>query len=116
MHFEGRNYEFRVSKCIKLYIFLQKKKIYVCLPFLKCSDPLPETHLFFIWSYSTDGKNHTLASTSDFYTYDSGEQQRSDKPVHTRSLARGYANNNPTDIFVQKGIIPLMYFYFARWT
>ena len=27
------------------------RKIYVCLPYLKFSDPLPETHLFFIWPY-----------------------------------------------------------------
>ena len=27
------------------------KKKYVCLPFLKFSDMLPETHLFFIWPY-----------------------------------------------------------------
>ena len=33
-----------LSKCIKLYFF-QKKN--VCLPYLKFSDPLPETHLFF---------------------------------------------------------------------
>ena len=35
---------------IKLYIFFQKKiwfyKKYVFLPYLKFSDPLPETHLF----------------------------------------------------------------------
>ena len=36
--------------CIKLY-FSQKiiLKRYVYLPYLNFSDPLPETHLFFIW-------------------------------------------------------------------
>ena len=35
-----------------IYSFPEKKtikKINVCLPYLKFSDPLPETHLFFIW-------------------------------------------------------------------
>ena len=44
-------------------IFFQKKKIikkYVCLPYLKFSDPLPETHLFFIWPYigQSPSRNH----------------------------------------------------------
>ena len=36
-------------KIIELHIFSEKK--YVCLPSLKFSDLLPETHLFFIWPY-----------------------------------------------------------------
>ena len=43
MHFERRN-------ALKLYFILQNKKYLkknVCLPYLKCSDLLPETHLFF---------------------------------------------------------------------
>ena len=38
-------------------IFFQKKKLnkkYVCLPYLKFSDLLPETHLYFIWPYYLD--------------------------------------------------------------
>ena len=39
------------EKMHKIIIFFQKKKIirikYVCLPYLKFSDTLPETHLFF---------------------------------------------------------------------
>ena len=48
MHFER---QICLSNCIKLYFSEIKiiKKIYVCLPYLKCSDPLPETHLFFTW-------------------------------------------------------------------
>ena len=30
-------------------IFFPRKKKYVCLPFLKSSDPLPETHLYFFY-------------------------------------------------------------------
>ena len=47
MHFERR-----ISEYIKLCFFPGKKKVIkkiVCLPYLKISDPLPETHLFFIW-------------------------------------------------------------------
>ena len=44
MHFERLNAFQNAWKCI----FSRKKwKKYVCLPFLKISDPLPETHLFF---------------------------------------------------------------------
>ena len=42
MHFARH---FCLSKCIKLLFFPEKKN--VCLPYLKFSDPLPETHLFF---------------------------------------------------------------------
>ena len=47
MHFERPN---AFQNALKLY-FLEKKKykIYVCLPYQKFSDPLPVTHLFFIW-------------------------------------------------------------------
>ena len=49
MHFE-RQMSF---KMYKIKFFSRKKKIkkYVCLPDLKFSDPLPKTHLFFIWPY-----------------------------------------------------------------
>ena len=44
---------FHPLKCIKLMYFFKKEKLnkkYVCLPYLKFSDLLPETHLFFfIW-------------------------------------------------------------------
>ena len=44
------------SKCIKL--FFSRKKIvnlnkYVCLPYLKFSDRLPETHLFFLFGLNS---------------------------------------------------------------
>ena len=45
-HFERRN----AFQNANNYIFSQEKnnlKIYVCLPYLKLSDPLSETHLFF---------------------------------------------------------------------
>ena len=45
MHFERQN----AFQNAENYIFCQKKndqKRYVCLPYLKFSDPLPETHLF----------------------------------------------------------------------
>ena len=48
MHFE-RHFAFQNANN---YIFPEKKiikKKYVCLPYLKCPDPLPETHLFSIW-------------------------------------------------------------------
>ena len=63
MHFERRN----ASQNAYNYTFLQKKKIekkYVCLPDLKFSDPLPETHLFFIWPYSI---LHDLLLSADFF-------------------------------------------------
>ena len=41
---------FKMHKII--CIFPGKKNVY--LPYLKFSDPLPETHLFFIWPYSDD--------------------------------------------------------------
>ena len=46
MHFERQ-----ISKCIKLYFFPEKKVIKknVCLPYLKMSDPLPETRIFFLF-------------------------------------------------------------------
>ena len=44
IHFEGIS-PFKVHKII----FFPEIKIYVCLPYLKISDQLPETHLFFIW-------------------------------------------------------------------
>ena len=48
MHFE-RHFAFQNAYN---YIFFQKKKIikkkYVCLPYLKFADPLPETHLFYL--------------------------------------------------------------------
>ena len=37
----------------KIIFFLKKKiikKKYLCLPYLKFSDPLPDTHLFFLFS------------------------------------------------------------------
>ena len=34
----------------KILVFSRKKE---CLPYLKFSDPLPKTHLFFIWPYHT---------------------------------------------------------------
>ena len=40
-----------LEKCIIIF-FSRKKMILnkcVCLPYLKFSNPLPETHLFFIW-------------------------------------------------------------------
>ena len=40
MHFERRNAFENATN----YIFFQKKNM--CLPYLKFSDPLPETHLF----------------------------------------------------------------------
>ena len=50
-----------LSKCIKLYFFPEKKKKkYLCLPYLKFSDPLPETHLFFIWP---GGKHSKIPNT-----------------------------------------------------
>ena len=52
MHFERRN-DFQNAWN---YIFSQKKKKlkkYMCLPYLKLSDPLiPETHFFFTWPYN----------------------------------------------------------------
>ena len=46
MHFEWQN----AFQNAYNYIFPEKKlkKKYVRLPYLKFSDPLPETHLFFI--------------------------------------------------------------------
>ena len=43
MHFERR---YAKSKYIKLYFFPGRKKKCVCLPHLKRSDQLPETHFF----------------------------------------------------------------------
>ena len=53
---------FKMHKII--YIF-QKKK--VCLPYLKFSDPLPETHFFFIWPQhrSWTVKIHCLKSVME---------------------------------------------------
>ena len=47
MHFERQN-AFQNSKN---YFYFSEKK-YVCLPYLKISDLLPETHIFFIWPYT----------------------------------------------------------------
>ena len=49
MHFERQDV-FQNAK--KLSFFFRKKnnlKKYVCLPYLKLSDPLPETHLLFLF-------------------------------------------------------------------
>ena len=70
-------------KLHRMYFF-QKIKIikekYVCLPYVKFSDPLPETHLF---SYLALFSEHCLICTKvtwaiaqDFYTYRFGKQQR----------------------------------------
>ena len=49
IHFE-RHFAFQMYKII---FFSRNKKIikkkYVCLPYLKFSDPLPKTLIFFIW-------------------------------------------------------------------
>ena len=47
IHFERQNC---LSKCVQLYLSRKKiiKKMYVCLPYLKVSDPLPETLLFLL--------------------------------------------------------------------
>ena len=49
------------SKIHKIIFFPEIKKKYVCLPYLKFSDPLPKTHInfFFIWPY------HIYASKAD---------------------------------------------------
>ena len=69
MHFERRilcilNGEC-LSKCIEL-LFTEKtkQKKTVCLPYLKCSDPLPETHLFFIWPNLIDKETITIVCSN----------------------------------------------------
>ena len=42
MHFERQF-------CIKFFPGKKIKKKHLCLPYLKFSDPLPETHIFFFW-------------------------------------------------------------------
>ena len=48
MYFERRN----AFQNAHNYIFIQKKMLYVCLPYLIFSDPFPETHLFFYLAYT----------------------------------------------------------------
>ena len=54
------------TKCIKLYLFPEKKKKYVCLPYLKFSDQLPETHLFFLFGQS--GKFRSVRLTDQIFS------------------------------------------------
>ena len=64
------------SKIIKLYFFSRKKllkKIYVCLPYLKFSDPLLETHLLFYlaWYWKSIIHQAKIHIQSTLYTSNS---------------------------------------------
>ena len=65
----------------KIAIFFQKKKInekIVCLPYLKFSDPLPETHLFFFWPHRVK----TLQEIIEEFNY----RQNLDWVNHTKGM------------------------------
>ena len=65
MHFESQN----------AYFFFQKKK-YVCLPYLKFSDPLPETHLIcFIWPYVVENGNYFVLQITKLVDFPLGQPQ-----------------------------------------
>ena len=63
MHFERRNASKKIIACIlkdispfkmhKIIFFPEKNRLkkHVCLPYLKFSDLLPETHIFVFWPY-----------------------------------------------------------------
>ena len=73
----------------KIIFFPEKKELkkYVCLPFLKLSDPLPETHLFFYLAL-LHMRNHHSFRTARTYTY---------VPMKAKALLRLRMSADPSE-------------------
>ena len=74
-------------KMHKIIIFFRKIKENVCLPYLKFSDGLPETHqFFFIWPNLLFEPVHEISNVV------CATSKASDQPAHTHSLIMAFAS------------------------